>query len=267
MHQHNKIPQSTKGDISQERECPHSQKAAQEATKPKRIALLAKEFLYSEFVAGKTLFDRLFISLGIALQVVVFILHPERPILIISGITGIFSVILCSQGKISSFFFGFIQVITYAIICFEEHLYGEVAINIFYFLTMIYGLFSWLKHYGKTDDSSENKLHTRHLKPIYTILLSLFTIAASVGTALFLKYYSDDSQPWLDAFTTIPAFVGQLLMITRYREQWGLWLIVDILSIAMWFNAANYSMTALYIFWCLNCLYGYYNWRKLSADT
>jgi hypothetical protein len=77
-----------------------------------------------------------------------------------------------------------------------------------------------------------------------------------------------DSQPYLDAFTTVPAFVAQILMVLVYREQWYIWLLVDVLATIMWFQAGNYCMAAQYIFWCANCVYGYVQWtRKVEVEN
>ena len=47
-----------------------------------------------------------------------------------------------------------------------------------------------------------------------------------------------------------------------FREQWYLWLMVDVLTMVMWVRAENYCMAAQYAFWCANCVYGYIQWTK-----
>ena len=37
-----------------------------------------------------------------------------------------------------------------------------------------------------------------------------------------------------------------MLMVMVYREQWYLWLIVDVLAMIMWLRAENYCMAAQY---------------------
>ena len=218
--------------------------------------------LYREFIAGKTWFDWLFLAVGLLLQVVVYLLHPAGTMIIISGLAGVFSVVLTSQGKISAYMFGFVQVITYIVISYEERLYGEAAINIFYFVSMIYGVIAWRRRYVAEEGSGAHTLLTRRLSAVWRVVLLCVAVAGSVLTALLLGRYTDDSQPWLDAFTTVPSIVAQLLMVSRYREQWYLWMLVDVLAVWMWCVADNWSMAALYAFWCFNCIYGYYNWRK-----
>ncbi|MBQ9338802.1 MAG: nicotinamide mononucleotide transporter [Paludibacteraceae bacterium] len=224
-------------------------------------------FLKREFIAGKTWFDHCFLAVGVLLQVVVYVLQPASPVLIVSGLAGVFSVVLTSQGRISAYLFGFIQVVTYIFICFEERLYAEVALNGFYFFSMIYGVFSWRRRYVVSESSEANTLLTRRLSAVWRVVLAVVAVAGSVLAALALERFTDDSQPWLDAFTTVPSIVAQLLMINRYREQWMLWIVVDMLAIWMWCIADNMSMAVLYAFWCCNCVYGYYNWKKTEQHN
>ena len=55
---------------------------------------------------------------------------------------------------------------------------------------------------------------------------------------------------------------GQLLMILRYREQWILWIALNILSIVLW--AENPSMYLMFGAYLLNSVYGFYNWSRLQ---
>ena len=82
-----------------------------------------------------------------------------------------------------------------------------------------------------------------------------------------MRRFTNDTQPYLDAFTTIPALVAQILMILVYREQWYIWLVVDLLATVMWIQAENYCMAAQYAFWCLNCIYGYVHWTRTLENT
>jgi len=222
--------------------------------------------LHSEFVAGRTPFDWCFLATGLAIQIVVFCLAPSAPVNIVSGIAGIFSVILCSQGKISSYFFGFLQVITYLIISYRQHLYGEVGINVFYFLSMIYGLFVWKSRYRVDEMTGSAELHARKLSVAWWITIIALVTLGTILTGWFLDSGTDDSDPYLDAFTTIPAIAGQILMVFGYREQWFFWFCIDIASVWLWVRAGNWSMAALYAFWCANCINGFYHWTNSAKQ-
>ena len=91
-----------------------------------------KDFVMDEFILGYTLFERLFLLTMLAVQIIVFVLYPETAISIISGIAGVISVVLCAKGKISFYYIGFIQTISYLYLAWQNRFYGEVAENIFY---------------------------------------------------------------------------------------------------------------------------------------
>lgn len=201
----------------------------------------------------------IFLTLGILVQLITFALMPSSLLSLVSGLLGICSVVLGAQGNILTFVFGFAQVGTYTYLCCIERFYAEIAINVYYFLTMIYGVYCWRKHLN--PDTSTN-INTRKLSPRVLVVLFLTVIILSLLVGGLLSRYTDDSQPYLDAFTTVPAIVAQILMVLVYREQWYLWLIVDVLAVVMWLRAGNYCMAAQYAFWCANCVYGYIQWSK-----
>lgn len=196
-----------------------------------------------------------FILTGIATQVATYALTKDSLLSLVSGIAGVISVVLCSQRKLSFYFWGFLQIGTFMAICISEHLYGKLFENGFYLITMIGGLLMWKRNeqHHTVETRSLNKLTL-----LFVVIQSLFavlvveTVLTSIG----------GEQPFMDSFTTIFAIVAQLLMIYRYRESWLFWLVVDIACIIMWYNEENWSMTVQYIFWTMNCIYGLIKWNK-----
>ena len=184
---------------------------------------------------------------------------PDSPWSLVSGLLGICSVVLGAQGNILTFVFGFAQVGTYTYLCVQERFYAEIALNIFYFLTMIYGVYVWKRRLSE-DESLQ--IQTRKLSKQLTPILVIAVVLLSLLVGYFLQRYTDDPQPYLDAFTTVPAIVAQLLMVLAFREQWCIWMLVDVLALIMWLRAGNYCMAAQYFFWCANCVYGYVQWTR-----
>lgn len=199
-----------------------------------------------------------FLVLGLLVQVITFCLMPHSPWALVSGVLGICSVVLGAKGNILTFVFGFAQVVTYTYLCCVECFYAEVAINIYYFVTMIYGVYCWRRRLSTNSLQVQTRRLSRNMLPVMSVAIVLF----SVLTGWLLGQYTDDPQPYLDAFTTVPAIVAQILMVMAYREQWYLWLVVDVLAMVMWLRAGNYCMAAQYTFWCANCVYGYIQWTK-----
>ena len=205
-----------------------------------------------------------FLILGLLVQVLTFVLMPDNPISLVSGMLGICSVVLGAQGNILTFVFGFAQVATYTYLCCVERFYAEIAINIYYFITMIYGVYCWRNRLSNNSLQVQTRRLSIKLLAWGMLLIALF----SWLIGWLLERFTDDPQPYMDAFTTVPAIAAQLLMVLAYREQWYLWLVVDVLAVVMWLRAENYCMAAQYVFWCVNCIYGYIQWtRQLDNPT
>lgn len=216
----------------------------------------------SQVKRSDTIFLWSFLIVGLAVQIVTYIISPQSVISLVSGMFGICSVVLCSQGRILTYIFGFGQIITYTYICYIDSLYGLIGINIFYFITQIYGIIIWRKRLYANKSEFMDAVPTRKVswKTMVAIAVSVLALSALVGW--LLATFTDDSQPYLDAYTTIPALVAQILMILAYREQWYIWFFIDVLYVVLWARAGNYCLVAQHIFWCINCVYGFYRWTK-----
>ena len=196
-----------------------------------------------------------FAILGALIQMTVFLFTKDSYLSFISGLAGVFSVVLCSEKSVSGFYFwSFLQIITFVIICFQEQLWGKLAENAFYFITMLVGLIIWSRN------KREEKVVPREMKIHSLLILCLVNVLGIILVSLWLDRMND-SMPCMDSFTTVTAVIAQILMITRYREQWIFWFAVDIASIVLWASIGNYYMVIQYVFWTLNCFYGYYKWK------
>ena len=203
----------------------------------------------------KNSYGLLFATLGVLIQVFAFIYTGAMWISLISGVTGIIAVVLCAERKMSFWIFAWVQLITYVILAIEQQLWGEVGENIFYAITMIAGMFIWNKN--KEGDQVKAKLLTKNKFELIKIVCVLGIIALWC----VLKQ-TNDTQPFVDSITTVPAIIAQIFMILAYREQWYFWLIIDVASIYMWAVAGNWCMVAQFVFWTANCLYGLKNWKN-----
>lgn len=221
-----------------------------------------KNYIKNEFWVGYTLFEKLFLLGMLVLQIVVYIIVPDTVIGIISGISGVISVVLCAKGKISFYFIGFVQTISYLILAWNNAFYGEVIENVFYLVTMVWGIFLWKKNMQQNEDGTSDV----KAKKFNWWMWTLSIIGTAILTAImgFVLDRIGSNQAYLDAATNVMSIFAQFLMIWRYREQWLWWVAIDIICTIMWFNAGNWSMVAMYIAWTINALYGWYNWSKLN---
>lgn len=224
--------------------------------------MAVKNWLLKHFWNGYSIFEKLFLALMLTLQIVVFIISPDSPLNIIAGLAGVVSVVMCAKGRTMFYFVGFIQTITYLILAWQNQFYGEVLENLFYFVTMIWGIFVWKRNSVQNNDGTEDVL-AKKFTVTQWVMATIGTIVLTVAMGYWLNTIGS-AQAYTDAATNVMAIFAQILMVRRYREQWVWWLVIDLLCIKMWFVAGNWSMVAMYVAWTANAIYGWYNWSKLN---
>ena len=214
------------------------------------------------FVTGYTPLERWFMATVVMMQILVFCIAPDTPLSIIAGIAGCISVVMCAKGRREFYFIGFVQNFSYMFLAYQNKFYGEVMENIFYVVTMVWGIFVWGKNMRSNDDGTKDVVAKKFTALQWT-LSSVLTIVATIAMGYFLTNIGSN-QAYIDAATNVMAVFAQILMVRRYREQWIWWIVIDLLNIWMWAIVGNWSMVAMYIAWTVNCVYGWINWTKLN---
>ncbi len=216
-----------------------------------------------ELFGGWKAFEVVWLAIFLAAQIVAYILEPKSLIAMISGISGILCVVFVSKGKISNYLFGLIFAYTYFYVSLKANFLGEMNTVLYVYIpAQFIGYFMWKENLQKDQVGAEPVISKTLTPQGWGILLAFITI----GTLLFVQILNeyDGSSTGLDGLTTIIVVAAQLLMILRYREQWVLWIVLNILSIVLWSETpAMYLMYSAYL---LNSLYGYYNWTKLTKQ-
>ncbi len=211
-----------------------------------------------------TLFEISWLIISTLTMLTLSIIWGDSPMALISGVTGIISVVLCAKGKISTYVFACVKVGLYAIIAYQNRLFGEVMLNGFYYLPMnIVGFYMWRK---QKDDAGT--VIVRRLTPKQIILLIIGLLIAITAYWRVLVALGGNLQ-LIDSITTILSIVAFLLQIGRFMEQWILWMIINVFSITMWsllLGTPEGSVTMIIMFsaYLINGVYGFRNWLKLS---
>lgn len=220
-------------------------------------------WIKNEFWNGYSWFERIFMLAMVMLQVVMYCIAPDTLIGMVCGIAGVICVVLTAKGKISSYLFNFVQMITYMIICWNARLFLEFGEQVFYFVACIFGVFLWKKNMKKNDDGTEQVI-AKKFKPWHWVVTIVVTVITTILLGTFGNTILGSTLPYLDAFTVALAVIAQLLMVWRYREQWAVWIVIDVSSLVMFAMLQQWSMVVMYVAWTINAFYGWYNWSKLT---
>ncbi|OOF67704.1 nicotinamide riboside transporter PnuC [Rodentibacter caecimuris] len=213
-----------------------------------------------EFFSGWKPFEVIWLILFLSAQLVAYIIQPDSWLALISGIAGILCVVFVSKGKVSNYFFGLIFAYSYFYVAWGQNFLGEMNTTLYVYIpSQFIGYFLWKDNLQKDEQGAQSVVSKSLTLKGWLGLIAFIAI----GTFIFIQALNmaGGSSTNLDGLTTIIVVAAQALMILRYREQWILWIVLNILSIYLWVETpAMYLMYSAYL---LNSLYGYYNWSKL----
>ena len=152
---------------------------------------------------------------------------------ILSATTGAACVICTGKGKMSAYVFGLVNSVLYAIISYQAALYGETMLNALYYVPMQFvGFYTWSRHMN----TETNEVIKKNMKWTGRLMMTAFILAGTIGYGLLLRAMGD-AMPFVDAFTTVTSVAAMLISVKMFAEQWWIWVVVDIVSVYMWFQS------------------------------
>lgn len=212
---------------------------------------------------GWSAFELAMLTLFTVLSVYMFVAFDDTVIGLTASITGMICVMLVGKGKVSNYFFGVINTALYAYISYKSQLYGEFMLNAFYYFPIQFiGFYLWNKNKSATD----SVVKAKRLSQKGWMYLVATVACVGVLYGLFLNAIGSQ-QAGLDGFAVVLSITAQLLMLKRYAEQWLLWIVINVLTIILWFNSfmTDGGSITILIMWCfylVNSIKSWFNWNK-----
>lgn len=184
-----------------------------------------------------------------------------NPLEIIAVMLGIANVGLLVRRSIWNYPFGMAMVALYFVIFREARLYGEAALQIFFFVVQGWGWWLWARAGGLSRMVAVEWMSWR----ARGIALALVA-ASSIGIGWAMARFTDAAMPYADATIAGASVVAQVLLAMRRVENWALWVAIDVLSIGVYL-ARGLNLTAgLYVVFLVLAIAGYKQWAKAARD-
>ena len=179
---------------------------------------------------------------------------------ILSATTGAACVICTGKGKLSAYVFGLVNSVLYAIISYQAALYGETMLNALYYVPMQFvGFYTWSRHMN----TETNEVIKKNMKWTGRLMMTAFILAGTIGYGLLLRAMGD-AMPFVDAFTTVTSVAAMLISVKMFAEQWWIWVVVDIVSVYMWFQSflQGQEYIATLIMWLVYLVIMLVKWER-----
>lgn len=170
----------------------------------------------------------------------------------------------------------------------HNKLYGDAGVQIFFALASAWGWWQWLAGTRSTvrgssarrqrdstslvnaasieDDASlvhkRGALRIASLGKRRSVLVIALWLALWPLIGLLLHRVTDSDVPYFDAFPTAGSVIGQVLLGRKFLENWLVWLLVNVSSVALLNYKALYLSAGLYLVFVV---VGYIGWRRWQS--
>jgi nicotinamide mononucleotide transporter len=154
--------------------------------------------------------------------------------------------------------FGIISSAIFAIIFYKAGIYADMGLQLYYVFISIYGWYYWIK--TQANENSEGQIKSIFKMRFLILIIFVVTLAIFLIISQFLIYYTNSTVPYIDAFITALSITATWMLAKKYLEHWLVWIIVDAVSIAVYYYKELYVTIILYVIYTIFAIVGYNMW-------
>jgi nicotinamide mononucleotide transporter len=204
---------------------------------------------------------------------------------IFGAVTGVIYVVLEIRQNSWLWPLGLATAAAYVLIFFRSKLYADMSLQTYYVVISALGWYWWIRGAGRRAQGSgrseggqgdilSNEVHPENLnsdrkglmvtrvKPKLTIILFIAFFILWLLLYNVLSRLTDSPVPGWDAFITSLSVVGTWMLARKIYEHWYLWIVVNLVSVILYFTRGLYLTVILYFVYLTMSFIGLHAWKK-----
>ena len=175
---------------------------------------------------------------------------------VVAVVSAILYLVLVIRENIWCWFFAFVSTAIYVYLFYSVVLLSESLLNVYYLIMAVYGWWQWHTGNGHKAVIIQHWPVSRHIK----ILTVCALLVAPVGYGMSQL---GASYAYLDAFVALLAVAATLMLAYKVFENWYYWIVVDTLSIYLFWQKSMYLTALLFVLYIVLIFVGIQNWKRL----
>lgn len=168
---------------------------------------------------------------------------------------GVINISLLIFRSVWNFPFGIAMVALYVFVFFEERLYAEAGLQVFFILAQLWGWWLWVKVGGEDD-----RVPVRWLDWLSRAVWVTVTAALSLNLGWMMHSFTNAVLPYADAGIAGASVAAQILLAYRRIENWLVWIAIDVASVTLYIDRGLYPTAGLYGGFLVLSLIGLKEW-------
>ena len=157
---------------------------------------------------------------------------------------------------------GFVMQSLGIVLYYQKGLYADCGMEFYYLAMTVYGFIVWMRHKQKAKD-----LPIRHMPQDMAVpLMMVFPVIWAIIYFILISF-TPSNVPITDSFTTALSVIGIIALSKKILEQWFVWIVVDIVTSALYFYKDIPFKASLYALYVVIAVFGYFKWRKMMETS
>ena len=170
---------------------------------------------------------------------------------------------LAGRNKVLTWPVGIIATCLFGVLFYKAGLFADSLLQVFFIATGIIGWVGW------KNNKIVEEIPT-HIDVKKFVLYSVIAIIVAIAYGYFLLYRVADTfdayVPFVDSLILTLSILGQLLLMRKKIETWMVWIVVNIISVPLYFSRDLYLTSFMYSLFLINAVVSYFYWKKLMGE-
>ncbi len=151
-----------------------------------------------------------------------------------------------------------VSAVLYIFVFFQARFYAQMVLQGVYIIISIYGWYQWL--YGGAQQGALKV--SRVTRTTALVLAGIVVVGTGVVAYVLATYTTHAAIPFWDALTTVMSLTAQWMLAKKILENWLYWIVIDAVSIFLYFDRGLYPTVGLFIIYTVIAIFGFLAWRK-----
>jgi nicotinamide mononucleotide transporter len=187
--------------------------------------------------------------------------YPLSYIELIGTLFGLICVYYATKANILTWPTSIVNEIALFVLFFQVQLYADMFLQVYFFVLTIYGWYKWKSNTADVPVTSVGSLKWIVVMMI-TGTIGMGFIISNIHLWLPAYFTLPAAYPFADSFVVVGSILATVLLAKKQVENWYLWIIVDIVSVVVYFLKGVYFLSLEYVIFLGLASFGLYRWTK-----
>ena len=177
-------------------------------------------------------------------------------------VLGLANIVLLIRRSVWNFPVAMAMVAVIGTVLFEARLYAEAGLQGFFFVVNAYGWYLWTRAKGADAQVPVGWMSARA-----RLIGAAATALLSLSLGWVMHAFTNAALPFADSAVTGASIAAQFLLSYRRIENWVLWVVIDVVSVALYLNRELYWLAGLYVVFGILSWQGLREWMRAGDDA